>query len=225
MTHAYLRTWLKKTSVSVAVWFWLLTLSNRLSAVMFYWVGFETKGHKKKAAELLVSERLTRGAWWLIPLGHWTRLDHELMAPAWRRAASQKHELDGTKLEGSYGMFQNAEGFLLGLRRWRHATHNVTGEGGVSNPSAVAIRARCPGASSSQRWSVLWSCSAAWGWQTNHGSIHSQVISCYWGKYSFSFGLVCYRSGNSLIAKMWASPIASFQSVVDMFHTMTSELS
>ena len=46
-------------------------------------------------------------------------------------------------------MFQSAEGFLIVLSpmAWDH----VIGEGGVNNPSAAAIRARCSGASSGQR--------------------------------------------------------------------------
>ena len=45
----------------------------------------------------------------------------------------------------------------------------------VCNPSAAAIRARCPGGCSGQRQPSLGLCSAFWGWQNDHVCIHSYI--------------------------------------------------
>ena len=68
-------------------------------------------------------------------------------------------------------MFQSAGVFLIVLSPM--ARDNIIGKGGVNNPSAAAIGARCSGAPSGQRQPFVVVVLSHLGWQMNHVSIHS----------------------------------------------------
>ena len=145
---------------------------------MLYWAGYEIKGQKyKEAAEFVVSERLTRGAWWLIPLGHWTRLDYELMAPAWRGAASQKHKLDGTSWRGATACSKAQRASWLFCHRWHGTMSSARGVWIIPQRQPLGPVARVRPVARGNL--LLWLCSAIWGWQMNHVSIHSHVCIIY----------------------------------------------